>query len=169
MAPDWLKSSQLAARLVEHKVAVGGEEAKGEFQTSSLQRGHSRLAAGRFNKQGNLLMRLVLDGHKMSRSPHSPARILNVYLEAWMGFSYIYCPDGPNNTLPSQGHVIGQLLVQNSRQRVHSKDGGGDEEYLIAQVQLMGQPEVMSSQWPPPTRLFIAHLPEIGTPSLQGD
>ena len=41
----------------------------------------------------------------------------------------------------------------NSGQNIHFKDRGGEEEPLTAQVQLMGQPVVTSSQWPPPTKL----------------
>ena len=40
---------------------------------------HFRLVGGYFNKPVNLQMRLVLDGHKMSRSLH-PIRILEAYL-----------------------------------------------------------------------------------------
>ena len=43
---------------------------------------HSRLVAGRFNKQGNLFIRLVLGGCKTSRSLHLPTSILKVYIEA---------------------------------------------------------------------------------------
>lgn len=43
MAPDWLKFSQLAAGLVEHMVAVGREEAKGDSQTSSQTPQHKSI------------------------------------------------------------------------------------------------------------------------------
>ena len=36
-------------------------------------------------------------------------------------------------------------------QNVHSKDRGGNEEPLVARVQLTGQPAVVSSLWPLPT------------------
>jgi len=36
---------------------------------------HPRLVGGNFNKQGNLLMRLVLGSCKMGCSPYLPARI----------------------------------------------------------------------------------------------
>ena len=45
---------------------------------------HSRLVDGRFNVQGNLLMRLVLGGSKMNRSLHPPARILNQRPDPWV-------------------------------------------------------------------------------------
>lgn len=40
---------------------------------------HSRLVGGRFDKQGNLLTRLILGGRKASRSSYPPARILSFY------------------------------------------------------------------------------------------
>lgn len=40
------------------------------------------------------------------RSPHLPVRILNVYIEASMGFSFIYCSVGLNRTLLFQGYVL---------------------------------------------------------------
>ena len=40
---------------------------------------HFRLVGGYFNKPVNLQMRLVLDGHKMSRSLH-PTGILEDYI-----------------------------------------------------------------------------------------
>lgn len=46
------------------------------------RKANSRMAGGGFNKQGNLHRRLVLGGHKMSRFPHPPARILKVHIEA---------------------------------------------------------------------------------------
>lgn len=40
--------------------------------------GHYTSVGGRFNKQGNSHMRHSLGGHKASRSPHLPAKILSV-------------------------------------------------------------------------------------------
>ena len=51
---------------------------------------HTRLVGGKFNKQENLHTRLVLGGCKKSGSPHQPARILKVYIEALTGFSHVY-------------------------------------------------------------------------------
>ena len=65
---------------------------------------HSRLVGGRSNKQGNLQMRFVLN--KTGNSPHLPARIFRVYIEALMRFSHIYSPDGLNKTSISQGFVL---------------------------------------------------------------
>ena len=40
---------------------------------------HSSLAGGRFNKQGNLHIRLGFGNYRMSRFPHLPTTILKVY------------------------------------------------------------------------------------------
>ena len=64
------------------------------MERSKKDAGHSRSGGSRFNKQGNLYMRLVLGGCKMSRSLHLPSRILRVYLEALTGFIHDYHPDG---------------------------------------------------------------------------
>ena len=67
---------------------------------------HSRWVGGRFDKKGNLHLRLVLCGHKISRSLHPPIRILKVYIKALTGFSHVFSTDGLNTTLPSQGCVL---------------------------------------------------------------
>ena len=41
-----------------------------------------------------------------SKSPHPPARELNVHIAALTGFCHIYCPDGINTVL-FQGCVLG--------------------------------------------------------------
>lgn len=43
-------------------------------------------------------MRLVTGEHKMSRFPHSPIRIINIYVKALTGFSRAYHPDGLKTT-----------------------------------------------------------------------
>lgn len=35
-----------------------------------------------------------------SRAPKQPARILNLYIEAWTWFRHVFCPDGLNNCSP---------------------------------------------------------------------
>lgn len=67
--------------------------------------GHSRLAGGRLNKEGEVHMRLVLGGHKMSRFSHPPARIFKVSIKALAGVGHVCHPDGLNNLL-SQGYVL---------------------------------------------------------------
>lgn len=51
-------------------------------------------------------MKLVLGSCRTKRFPHLPAKILEVYIEALTGLSYVYHPDGAN-TLLSQGCVLG--------------------------------------------------------------
>ena len=70
-------------------------------------------------------MRLVLSGHKVSRSLHPSARILNVYVEALTGFSHLYRPDDLNNTLVSQGCMLENgFHYGNGGQKAHFKDWG---------------------------------------------
>lgn len=59
-----------------------------------------------FKKQGDLHRKLVLSGCKTNISEPLPVRILRVYVEALVRFSRIYCPDGLNITLLSQGYVL---------------------------------------------------------------
>ena len=65
-----------------------------------------RLAGDRFNKQGNLPIRLVLSGCKTRRSLHLPATIIKVYIEALMEFNNIFSPDSLNITSLSQGYIL---------------------------------------------------------------
>lgn len=58
--------------------------------------------------------------------------------------NHVFCPDGPNNNLLSQGCPLKHLLVWSNGQNVHSKDGR-DEEPSAAWVQLAGQLEITSS------------------------
>ena len=62
---------------------------------------HFRLIDGRFNKQENSLMRSVLGGHQMTRSPRLSTKVLKVCAEAFTGFRHVYPPDGLNNTVLS--------------------------------------------------------------------
>ena len=65
----------------------------------------------------------------MNRSPYLPARILKFYIEALTGFSHVFSPDGLNNTLLSQGHVlerapmvgtVGRTYIPRTREGVKS-------------------------------------------------
>lgn len=67
---------------------------------------HSRVVGGRFHKQRNLHMRLILGCHKTRRSPHPPARILKVDIETLPGFSSVYRADDLSNTWLSRGCVL---------------------------------------------------------------
>ena len=62
-----------------------------------------------------------------------------------MWFSHVFYPDDLNNISLSQGCVLGAALTMGMVQDVHSKDRGGNEEPLVARVQLTGQPAVVSS------------------------
>lgn len=102
---------------------------------------------GRFNKQGDLHTRLVLGGHKTSRSLYLSSRILEVYVEALTGFIHVEYTDGLNSTLLSQGCVPGAASSMGEAGRTHiPKTGKGGEEPPIALGQLTGQPAVMPSQ-----------------------
>lgn len=69
-----------------------------------------RVLGGRFHKQGNLHIRLVLVDLTM-RSPHAIARVLRVYKEALLGLSPLHHPDGFISTLFSQIYVLETLPV----------------------------------------------------------
>lgn len=89
---------------------------------------HSSLVGSRFTVQWNLLTRLVLGGCKTNRSLDPPARIVNVYTEAW---TRPYRTDGLSNTLLSQGCILGNdPHCGNGGQNIHSKDRGWGEETL---------------------------------------
>lgn len=67
--------------------------------------------------------------------PYLPARILKVYVKALTGFSHVYLPDVLNNTLlPSGCDLENGSHCGNGEQNVNSKDTGGREEPLIAQI-----------------------------------
>ena len=48
---------------------------EGQGKTPKKEANHSRLVGDRFNKQGNLHTKFVLDNYKVNRAPHTPARI----------------------------------------------------------------------------------------------
>lgn len=90
-----------------------------------------------------LTFKACLGGHKMSRSPHLPTRILKVHMEAFTGFNHIHSLDGLNNTYLSQGCVLEDgSYCTNSGQSRHSKNRGGDGETPIAWGSLSGQLEI---------------------------
>lgn len=114
--------------------------------------GCPRLVGGRFNKQRNLYMRLVLGGHKQSRSLYPPTRLLKGYKGSLMGFSHIY-----HSRWPQQHLALSRVCPWNSShcinggQNVYSKDRGGIEGPSVVWIQLIGEWWVTSSQWPLPT------------------
>ena len=85
---------------------------------------HSKSVGSSLNKQGNLIMMLVLGCHKMSRSPHLPTRILKVYIESLTVFRHMYNPGSFKNTLLSQGYVLGTASTVETVGRVYFKGQG---------------------------------------------
>ena len=76
------------------------------------------------------------------------ATVLKVYIEALVGFSHIYRPDGLNNTLLFQGYVFETgSYCGNSGQNVHSKDGKEMRSFQLptSSSLVQGQLVVMSS------------------------
>lgn len=93
--------------LLVHNPRISLDEIWNWPHTQRTGRKRSRpLQIGSFNKQGDLHTRFILGGHKMSRSPHPPCQNLQVYTEALTRFSHIYCSDGFNNMLLSQGCIL---------------------------------------------------------------
>ena len=93
----------------------------------------SRLVGGSFHKQGHLTTRLLSGSCKMSRSLPPPARILGVYIEALVGFSLMYRPDGLNTTSLSQGCVLEMAPAMGTGGRMHEyvPRTGGEEPLIV--------------------------------------
>ena len=71
--------------------------------------------------------------------------MLKVYIEDLTGFSHVCHADILHTTSLSQGHVLGAASGnRKDKQNPHSKDRRGSEEAMTAQVQLTGQPTLMS-------------------------
>lgn len=109
----------------------------------------SRLGGGRFNEQGNLHTRLVLEGLKASRSPQWPSRIFRVYMEGLTGFSHIYHPNGLSTTLLPQGSVLTKSSRCGNSGMYIPRMGRGAGPVITLDY-LLGQPVVTSSHWPSP-------------------
>lgn len=75
------------------------------------RRGHSRSVGGKANKQGDLVMRLVLGSCKMSRYPHLTTTTLTVYVEALKRLSPVYSPEILNDTSCSKVCVPEMILA----------------------------------------------------------
>ena len=92
-------------------------------QEDFKETGHSRFINGKFNKQGNLLLKFVLDDSKMSRLMYPPTRILKIYIEASLDSVILYYPDGQNNTLLSEGFILENgSHYGNGENSTHDKD-----------------------------------------------
>ena len=85
---------------------------------------HFRLVGDSVNKQGNVLMKLVLDSHKVSKSLHLSTRVLNICIEVLTGSSHTFSPDGPNNSLLSQGCIC-ENANGGEKQAFQGWGGGG--------------------------------------------
>lgn len=98
---------------------------------------HSRLVDGRFNKQENLHIELVLGNYKTSRSPHPPTRFLKLYIKALTGFNHVHSSDGLNYALLSQGCVLVMTpSVATVGKNVHSKDREGGKESPVPSLRV---------------------------------
>ena len=98
---------------------------------------HSRLVGGSSKKQGNLLPRFVLGGHRTSSSPLLCATILKVSTAALTGFSHMYYAESLNMLL-LQGYVLDMALAMGTVGGAHiPRSGEGMEEPLIGPVQFV--------------------------------
>ena len=70
----------------------------------------------------------------------APVQNLKIYVEAFLGFSHRFSPDGLNNNLLSQGHVLENgSYCGHSGQNVYSKDREAGVTAFSAWFQVMGQ------------------------------
>lgn len=99
--------------------------------------------------------------------PH-PRQILKVYMKAVIGFSHIYYPDGLNTSFLSHHLIISAVASENREGKwsTYSKDKAEGGKAPVAQVQLKGQPLILSSWWLsqyPPGVHFKGFLPHNNT------
>lgn len=95
-------------------------------QKETVEAGYSRWQyVAVLIKQRTFFMRLVLGSCKMSRSPHLPARILNMYLESLSGFGHVFCTDGLNNTLLSPSCILKMAPAMGNVGRMYMPKGWG--------------------------------------------
>ena len=123
----WFSASSLAqwCSLREHRFATSGTSwVKSETGPILREKGQTKewgrlLQIGRFSKQRNLCMRLVLSGNKTSRSLYLPTGVKSLCRGLnWV--CHIFCADGLNNTLLSQdcllengptGGTVGRMYI----------------------------------------------------------
>lgn len=74
------------------------------------------------NKQGDLLTRPVSGTCETGRSLHPATRILKVYIEALIGFSQVFSPDGVITPSPLKAMSFNDCQYGNSRWDAYSKD-----------------------------------------------
>ena len=101
-------------------------------------RGRQNLQIGRwrFNKQVNLLTRLVLGSCKMRRSSHSPTRTLKVYTEGLNCIQSHILSRCLNTTLFSRLCHWNSSIYGNSGQNAHSMSRGGYRNLLLPRSSL---------------------------------
>lgn len=128
----------------------------------TTEAGQSRWVGDRVNKQGNLLMRLVLGGHKTSRSPHLHTIIFRVYTEFIQSLyrghqcSVIICHLYRLNTSLSQGLALEMAQAVGTVGRVSIPRRGEEVKSLQpprASLWVNGQSRTLSD-------LFL-HPPEL--------
>lgn len=109
-----------------HKVApISGGQGQTPPQKKKYQANHSKFVGVRYNKQGNVTMRLVSSDCKISRCLTPPSRILKVYVEALPRVGRGYCPDGLHYTLLFWGCILENGSgCGSSGQNVRSKGRG---------------------------------------------
>ena len=73
--------------------------------------------------------------------------ISKAYVEAFIGFRHVYCPDGLNTAFPSQGYVLGADSGSRkaSRTCVPRTRGGGEGPPMV-QIQLASEQAFISSR-----------------------
>ena len=106
---------------------------------------------GETKEQGRPLQkRLVLGGHKRSRSLHPPARSFQVYKETLTGSRW-----SQQHTVLSRFVLKAASSAGKATKTYSPRTRVGSEELqllqLTAQIHLAGQLAVLSSQWPTPT------------------
>lgn len=86
---------------------------------------HFRLTSGSLISKGSYAPGFSWVGSKTSRSLHLPARILKVSIEALTGLRHVYCTDGLNNTLLSQGCILEHGSHRENCENIHPRTGEG--------------------------------------------
>lgn len=103
---------------------------------------HSRLVGDGINKQGNLQRRHELGDLKIRRSLHPPTRISLSFIQSfdWAQSHQSHCPDGPNNTLFSQGCVLeNNSHCRNESRFYRQRSGVKSPQLLRSSSRINGQ------------------------------
>ena len=109
---------------------------------------HSRQVGGSSQEQENLYTRFVSDGCMMHRSLRPPTKILGIYIEALMGFSHIYYPDGLTTTSLSQGCMLETAsAIRLGAEWTFPGQGRVRSLWLPESIQLLGQQPVTFCPW----------------------